>query len=176
MERRKVLKAVLVGVGGLSLAGFAGWRYFFDGPIFNACLTQSLPDQLTESPWFQEAFADLDPSLIWDCHVHLVGTGAKNSGLWIHPKMMSWAHPIQHVQYRFYLNAACITDAANADTQYVEQLNTLMHQLPTGIRFMLLAFDYYHNAHGEAIPDMSTFIPRTITPRTLPITRRISIG
>ena len=44
------------------------------------------------------AFEDVLPEALLDHHVHIVGLGSKGTGTWLHPKMLSWAHPVSRVR------------------------------------------------------------------------------
>jgi len=151
LRRRKLLKyafgsSVVAGIGGM-----IAWNQVFDGPVQNACLIDSLPSELAEHSLMQQAFEGLDLTQLWDSHFHLIGTGQgvafdnKTSGMWVNPNMSSWLSPVQKIQYGFYLNAACITDEELADIQFVDNIKALLTQLPSGIKFMLLAFDYRYD-------------------------------
>jgi predicted TIM-barrel fold metal-dependent hydrolase len=163
LQRRKILKIGLAIGATTALAGTIIWNQVFDGPIANPCLIDGLPTALAEHPLMQQAFAGLDVSQLWDSHFHLLGNGLNNgfdgqtTGIWLNPKMSSWLSPIQKLQYGFYLDAACISEADKADSLFLENINKTMSQLPEGIRFMLLAFDYQYDNHGNAKPKASTF-------------------
>jgi hypothetical protein len=105
----------------------------------------------------QAAWTGIDPDLFWDCHVHLIGTGDSDSGLWVNPNMQSLKHPEQWLQRAFYLNASCTQDNGNSDVQYVERLKMLVQQMPVGNKLMLLAFDYFHGENGQRMPEASAF-------------------
>lgn len=163
MKRRKLLK---IGLGTSLIAGITGtigWNHMFDGPIRNACLIEQLPIDLAEHSLMKQAFDGIDLTQLWDSHFHLIGTGRgkglgdKQSDIWVNPNMSSWLSPVQKIQYSFYLNAGCITDEDNADFQFVSNINTLLKQLPYGIRLMLLAFDYRHDDNGQINQQGSTF-------------------
>ena len=155
MKRRKFIKVGLGSTATLGVAGAIAWNHVFDGPIQNACLIEELPTDLAEHPLIQQAFEGLDLTQLWDSHFHLIGTGrgsafdGKPSNMWVNPNMSSWLSPLQKIQYGFYLNAACITDEEKADIQFVDNLHSLLKQLPKGLRLMLLAFDYRHDDNGD---------------------------
>lgn len=94
---------------------------------------------------------------MWDCHVHAVGIGDSDSGIWVTPKMTSWWHPVSSIQYRFYLNASCVEDDRGIDNHYVSQLLALYDNFPVGAKAMLLAFDYHHDQDGMRDLARSTF-------------------
>ncbi len=153
LSRRKMLAALgLTGITGLT-----GCKYWPDDTILNQCQSPVLPEHLQEHPVIVKAWQGIDPAQLWDTHVHLIGTGDSDSGVWITPRMASWRHPIEHLQYRFYLNASCISDDERVDEGFVERLSELMDAMPVGAKAMLLAFDYNHNDAGEPDAAHSTF-------------------
>ena len=166
MNRRRFIKRGLQIGGGLaatSLAGTITWHQYFDGPVTNPCLTSELPDFLANHDFMLQACEGVDFSQLWDCHFHLVGNGLnpgldnKPTGVWLSPNMTKWSNFTQRIQYAFYLNAGCIEQAEFADNEYVTRSIELLKHLPDGIRFMLLAFDHYHNDKGLPEQQNSTF-------------------
>ncbi len=163
LKRRKLLKYGLLSSGGLAAAAFVAWYQLFDGPIHNPCRISLLPEQLKKHPLMRQAFSGIDFSQVWDPHFHLIGNGqspgfdGKPTGSWITPKLTSWTSPTQRLQYHFYMDAACVDDARHADKIYVNNTNKLVKQLPAGIKFMLLAFDYLHDNQGRERRADSTF-------------------
>ncbi|TQV86445.1 amidohydrolase family protein [Aliikangiella coralliicola] len=163
MKRRKFIKNCLLTGGAVSLGGALTWHHFFDGPVFNACKIETLPENLQQHELMGQALKGLNMGQLWDCHFHLVGTGAnlavdgKKSNIWLSPNMTSWKTPKQRVQYGFYLDAACIDDAELADRQYIQNVAKVIKTAPEGVKFMLLAFDYYHDDKGNARKAQSTF-------------------
>jgi len=163
LQRRFFLKLGLGSTAAAALGGMAVWDQVFDGPLLNACLINSLPSSLVEHPLMKQAYSGLDLTQLWDTHFHLLGNGLNSgfddlaTGAWLNPDMSSWLSPIQKLQYAFYLDAACILEADKADRLFLENINKTMAQLPDGIRFMLLAFDYQYDNKGNAKPASSTF-------------------
>lgn len=150
MKRRTFL-----ALGGLGALGFAGYRFWPDEGIWNPCRSP-LPEHLRRHELVQAAFAGIDPTLMWDTHVHLIGVGDGGSGIWVTPAMDSVAHPMQYAQKRFYLNAGC-ADGPEIDAAYAERLMRLQDDLPAGARLMLLAFDYHYDDAGVRREDLSSF-------------------
>ena len=99
----------------------------------------------------------LDPAQLWDCHVHLLGSGDSGSGCWLNPRMGSLWHPIESLQKAFYLNAACVADKAGMDAAYVQRLLALHAAFPKGAKRMLLAFDWHHDENGKRVEALSPF-------------------
>ncbi len=155
MKRRKLVKG-LVGLGVFAGTGYWWASKHWDGWIKNPCL-MPLPEAVKESELWQAIWQGIDPEMVWDSHVHTVGLGDSDSGIWVNPKMQSWAHPLQHIQYQFYMNASCVADIKQLDISYYQRLLSLFEDMPQGIKIMLLAFDYHHAANGQAIPELSTF-------------------
>jgi len=144
-------------MGGL--AGLAGLysRYWPEDGLYNACTAESLPESLSENFLIQKAIDGLDFTQVWDNHVHVVGIGDQSKDLWVNPDLMSWGHPLKHIQLRFYLDASCTGDQSAVDQGYVDRMNNVMRDLPAGMKAMLLAFDYYHNEQGVKDLEKSFF-------------------
>lgn len=125
--------------------------------LSNPCLDARLPEALATHPAVAGALEGLDPSQVWDCHVHLVGTGdSRPDDVWINPVLDSPWHPLQLIQKRLYMNASCVPKEGRADEAYVERLKSLLD--PAGqMRLLLMAFDYNHDETGRRRPDLSTF-------------------
>ncbi len=166
MQRRKFIKKSLqfgAFAAAASIGGCATWHHYFDGPLTNPCLDEALPDSLLEHELMQEALADIHFDKVWDSHFHLIGNGVKpaidgkESGVWLSPNMTRWSSPLQRLQYGFYLDAACIDSSIDADRLFMQRSLHLLEQLPPGVRFMLLAFDWHHTEKGEIDRNMSTF-------------------
>ncbi|MEO5334135.1 MAG: amidohydrolase family protein [Magnetococcus sp. YQC-5] len=118
--------------------------------------------ELLHHPAFEEAWQGLVPQEVWDCHVHLIGTGDTNSGIWIHPHMRSPLHPLRYLAMRAYMQASCIRKGDRADDQYVHYLLAQLEAFPVGCKVLLLAFDWFHDATGTARPELSGFhVPNT---------------
>ncbi|NVK22107.1 MAG: amidohydrolase family protein [Kangiellaceae bacterium] len=166
MKRRGLLKGV-IGLGAAAGAGYWWLHRSWDGYLLNPCQSP-LPQHIQNSELWKTIWKGINPSLMLDGHVHIAGTGdsakiGPNKGqpsIWANPKMETWSHPWQHLQYNFYMNAACaeIQEAGQTvDNLYVERLLSLVNDMPQGVKLALLAFDYHHNEYGQAVPDSSTF-------------------
>jgi mannonate dehydratase len=152
LSRRKAILA-LAGLGVAS----AAYRYWPEDGLKNPCPQEAPPRELLEHRLVKSAWEGIDPSMFWDCHVHLIGTGDGGSGVWINPEMESLAHPIQWLQRAFYLNASCTPDNGRADLAFVDRLVWLHDQFPQGVKLMLLAFDYVHDEAGLRQAESSAF-------------------
>ncbi|MCP3870002.1 MAG: amidohydrolase family protein [Gammaproteobacteria bacterium] len=155
MKRRTFLSLLTVAAAGGALWWQRDWLPVRG--LSNPCLTAGLPVKLAEHPAVAEALADLDMTKVWDCHVHLLGTGDKETGgVWINPVMDSMRHPIQAMQKQLYLNASCVTEGEGGDEGFIQRLIALSEPV-SGMRLMLLAFDYNYDDRGRRRPERSTF-------------------
>jgi len=149
MKRRHCLKLLTGGSLLTAGLGIAGFRFWPDEGIWNPCLPGDLPDSLANHELLQEAWEGINPALYRDIHTHLIGTGDSNSGIWINPNLRSIWHPIQNIQFSFYLNASCTEENNNVDKNYVKKLYSLMQDFPKGAKAMLLAFEHHYDSDGN---------------------------
>jgi uncharacterized protein len=144
---------------GLSVTAFAGIRYWPEQGFTNPCLS-GLPAEILNNPLMAQIWAGLDSSQVWDCHVHLVGTGDSNRGIesavWVNPQMDSYKHPILKVQKYFYMNGSCATEK-NIDKSVVQRKLDMAQEMPAGFKLMLFAFDWFHDENGKPVQDKSIF-------------------
>lgn len=152
LSRRRFLSAL--GVGGL---GLAGWQLWPEDGLWHPCGPPALPDAFARHELFHRVWAGLDPAQLWDCHVHLLGSGDSGSGCRLNPRMDNPWHPIEWSQKAFYLNAACVADKTDMDAVYVERLLALRAAFPKGAKCMLLAFDWHHDENGKRVESLSPF-------------------
>ena len=152
MRRRHFLAAV--GTGALGIALYRLWP---DEGWLNPCLAPALPAELANHDVVRAAWDNVDPAQMWDCHVHIAGIGDGGSGVWLTPNMDSLLHPLEFLQKRFYLNAACADRPGAVDEAYVTRLLELQAGFRPGGRLMLLAFDYFHDASGGRVLGRSAF-------------------
>jgi uncharacterized protein len=152
MQRREFLE--WLGLGG---ADAFLRRYWPRDGLWNECALGATPAALLGHPLVQACWEGLDPAQVWDAHAHLIGTGDNGSGVWVNPRMRRLRHPWQYTQFEFYLNAACADHASDRDGQYVTRLLDLLEEHPPGVRALLLAFDYRHDAHGVRDTERSAF-------------------
>ncbi len=150
LSRRRFLATL--GAGGL---GLATWRLWPEAGLWHACGPPALPASLAQHELLLRVSEGLDPTQLWDCHVHLLGSGDSGSGCWLNPRMDSFWHPIEKLQKSFYLNAACVADKAGMDDAYVQRLLALHAALPKGAKCMLLAFDWHHDEKGKRVEALS---------------------
>jgi len=152
LSRRRFL--VALGAGGI---GLAGCRYWPEGGLWHACGPAALPEVFARHKVWHRLWEGLDPAQLWDCHVHLLGSGDSGSGCWLNPRMDSPWHPIEALQKAFYFNAACVADQPGMDAEYVGRLLALHAAFPQGAKLMLLAFDWHHDENGKRVEALSPF-------------------
>jgi mannonate dehydratase len=155
MRRRGFLKTL----AALPVATVSGCQYWPDEGLFNDCHQEGLPPRLASHELVVATWEGIDTDQVWDCHTHLIGIGDSASGIWINPNMQSLWHPIQLTQFKYYLRSTCAeTGGKNTiDEGVVQRLVDLHRDLPSGFRFMLLAFDYYHDENGQPNLEYSPF-------------------
>jgi uncharacterized protein len=151
LSRRRFLAALGAGTLGLT-----GCKYWPEDGFWHRCGPAELPASLARNALLAKVWQGIDAAQLWDCHVHLLGSGDSGSGCWVNPRMDSLLHPIESLQKSFYLNAACVTDN-DMDSAYVQRLLALHAAFPKGAKVMLLAFDWHHNANGERVAELSPF-------------------
>ena len=179
--RRAFLQQALYGTAALGFAPGAS-ADLLDGVIFNACKSP-LPLRLAQHPVIRAAWQGVDPAKFWDAHAHIAGTGDSGSGIFITPEMHSLWHPIQYLQHKVYLNAAC-TSEGRVDASYVERMLHLVKELgslketsantePTKAlnrniqsrtaaassqaKLMLFAFEQAYDESGQPRPERTAF-------------------
>lgn len=153
MNRRHFLTGI--GALGASSLAFAGLKWWPELGFSNPCLS-GLPPALQEHPLMKEIWTGIDASQVWDSHVHLVGVGDSQSGVWFNPAMDSLFHPILKTQKHFYMNGLC-ADPTHVDSSAVQRLVALHSEMPAGYKSMLFAFDWFRDAQGEPVKKHSIF-------------------
>ncbi len=151
-SRRTVLG--LLGAGGATLVGGRLALPFFlrPGPVRGVGELSPEAQALVA-----RAFADVNPTLLWDSHAHLVGLGVGGTGAAIHPDMRSHLHPWRRFQFDMYLAASGVSDLERADEAFLERLLALHRAANPRGKLLLLAFDWYVDEAGEEVPEASTF-------------------
>lgn len=139
--------------------GLTGCQYMPYEGFFNDCPESRLPESLANHELVKATWEGIDTRQVWDCHCHLIGVGDSNSGVWLNPDMQSLLHPLQLIQFKFYLNASCalLANTETIDEGAVQRLLDIHTDLPTGFRYMLLGFDYYRNHSGHIQREYSAF-------------------
>lgn len=155
VSRRWFLSSVALAAAGGALWWHRDWLP--ERGLFNPCLEPQLPQPIATHRAVAGALEDLDLSRVWDGHVHLVGTGdGESEGVWVNPALDSPWHPLQLIQKQLYMNASCVSGQQRGDEAYIERLRSLVDP-GTGMRLLLLAFDYNYDESGRRRPDLSTF-------------------
>ena len=153
MTRRTFLYGL--GVSALGIAGGCGLS--LEDGIFNPCLSDPLPEHLRNHDIVLAAWEGIDLSQSWDCHTHIGGVGDGNTGIWISPQTSSPFHPLQNLQRRFYLNAACTEREGRVDEDFVRRLMAYLDAFPRGFKVMLLSFDFHYDDAGIRHEESSAF-------------------
>jgi mannonate dehydratase len=148
-------RRLLLAAGGSIAVG--GCSYSLEHGLFNACRTE-LPRNLAGDEAVLAAWEGIDAARVWDCHVHLIGSGDSGSGIWLNPAMFNIANPMQYAQRLFYLNAGCAHEApGSVDVSYVQRLLNLLDGMRPGVKLLLFAFDRHHAADGTSLPGETAF-------------------
>ncbi len=154
VKRRNFIKMV-----GLLPFSLVGCQYMPVEGFSNPCHKIQLPKHLREHQLVTSIWEGIDTEQVWDVHTHLIGTGDSLAGLWINPEMTTLSNPRLYTQFKFYINGSCASasEKESLDESYVHRLRHLHNDMPVGFRFMLLAFDYYHNEKGQIDKTHSVF-------------------
>jgi uncharacterized protein len=104
-----------------------------------------------------QVFSGINLKCLSDFHVHAVGVGAKGTGAYVNPHMLSILHPWKYLQYLVYTSASGIDSFENADQEYFDRLLELTQVDPRYGKIHLLAFDYHYNKDGTKNLERSTF-------------------
>lgn len=131
------------------------WKYFPDSGLTHPCEGAMTP-ALSEHETWKTIWQGIRPDQVWDAHVHLVGVGDGSQQTWFNPSMDEWLHPQLKLQKAFYINATC-ADPAHIDDSSIARMDTLVQAMPAGIKLMLFAFDWHHDAQGQILKQHSIF-------------------
>jgi mannonate dehydratase len=161
MQRRYFISLLgLLGISGLSAYSYHKFKTFKYWPdnnqFFNKCLDSQLPEELAKHEVILSALEGIDSTQLWDGHVHLIGIGDSDSGIWINPRSRNIFYIKDYAQFRFYLNASCSSPHKSIDEGFVDRLKSL-HWGQRESHFVLLAFDYTYNEQGKRLPDKTAF-------------------
>lgn len=150
-------RTFIVSSAAAGAAGACAWTLWPEQGFTNPCRA-ALPAALASHELVQAAWEGVDPQRLWDCHVHLLGTGDSGSGIWINPQMHNPAYPAQYARRLFFLNAACADSGqGRGDRSYVERMQALVDGMRPGVKLMLLAFDLGHAPTGDVDSAGSAF-------------------
>ena len=160
MNRRQFLKTL--PVLGMGAFGATAANFWPEQGFVHQCLA-GLPESVARHPLMQAVWEGIDPTQVWDCHTHLVGSGDSGGGAWFSPDMDSLWHPMLRLQKLFYMNAGCVHEApGHMDQSYIERLHNLIDGMRPGCKVMLLAFDWRYDEKGKPDQSHSIFhIPNT---------------
>jgi mannonate dehydratase len=151
VRRRDFIKASLCaplvsGCAGLTL----------EEGLMNEC--RATDAKLLMNPYILAAWRGLRFDRVWDMHVHLMGNGRSDSGVYLDPAFESGWSPASRLRHTFFRNAACVMgDDKRMDQEVVERLVQLADAMPQGAKLVLLAFDFTYDEGGRKRPDLTTF-------------------
>jgi mannonate dehydratase len=154
VNRRQFFWRTAVSAAATALAGC---RFSFEQGLLNECRAPAghavLRDRLVRAAW-----DGVEPSRVWDCHAHLFGNGRSRSGVYLNPDQERPANLAGRVRRAMFLNAACGgEDDERFDRAVADRIAHLADELPPGVKVMLLAFDFTHDAGGAVREDLTTF-------------------
>lgn len=104
-----------------------------------------------------EAYKGIEPGSLRDYHTHLIGLGSDPELASVHPHSFSLLHPIDRLRAAVYFSAAAVTDADQANEQYIARLVRLIRATPGYSRHHLLAFDRHYRADGSVDEQRTQF-------------------
>ena len=112
------------------------------------------------------AFAGFEDKVLIDSHLHIVGLGAGDTGIWVNPEMLKGWHWVKRFKFAVYKSASGIRNEDNADQEYIERLIKLIDSLHSpglglgGMQFFILAFDKHYDKSGnEDLTHTSFYVP-----------------
>jgi mannonate dehydratase len=148
-------RRLLFAAGGAAALG--GCSYSLEHGLLNACRAE-LPARLARSEALAAAWDGIDAARVWDCHVHLIGSGDSGGGIWINPATFNIANPAKYARRALYLNAGCIDEGpGGVDQSYVQRMLNLLDAMPPGVKLVLLSFDRHYAGDGAALPRETAF-------------------
>jgi len=154
-DRRTFMEAASACAAAAAAAG--GWILWPEQGWTNPC-GAALPHDLARHEIVRAAWEGISPERVWDCHVHLIGTGDSGSGIWLNPQMHSPLSPMEFARRLFFLNAGCAHRAPDrVDRSYVERMHNLIDAMAPGTKLMLLAFDRAYSESGEPDDERTAF-------------------
>jgi len=114
--------------------------------------------RLLMNPYILAAWRGLRFDRVWDMHVHLLGNGRSDSGIYLDPAFEGGWSPSSRLRHTFFRNAACVTgDEKRMDEEVMARLTQLADAMPPGAKLVLLAFDYTYDESGRKRADLTTF-------------------
>lgn len=97
----------------------------------------------------KQSFGDINEGEYFDYHMHILGLGTNNSGIWVSKDLFSLLHPADSIKTQSYINAAGIENQDEADVEYLQQLITSVNFFPKKGKFCVLALDKCYTTEGE---------------------------
>jgi len=152
ISRRRFLW--LAGGGAVALGGIGG-LYFGLPRLLRPGPRRELGPEA--AAFVEKCYAGLEPSRVWDTHVHVIGLGSEDSGCWIQPEMLSALHPVKRFQFSLYKAALGMDSATTADADYVARLLALQRQANPAGKLLVMAFDQTVGEDGVERPELSPF-------------------
>lgn len=146
--------AALLGLSGVGLVGLrlALPRWVKSGPVRATSELSASAQSLV-----REALSDLDPTLIWDTHAHVVGLGHDGTGCFTNPAMQTHTEPLKRLKFDMYLAAAGIERPEHVDEDYVLRLRRLTALAYPRGKALLMAFDHHVRPDGAVDRERSPF-------------------
>lgn len=142
----------------LAMAGALGVSGCTPLAWINPCPEEPLPPELRHHPLVTAAWTGLEPALLRDCHVHLLGNGDSRNGIHLHPHMQQpIRHPWRYLKMRAFLTSACAEGRDGVDQGYLSRLDRQLADFPVGFKLLLLAFDQVHDLDGRPRLDLTDF-------------------
>lgn len=130
--------------------------------LCSACLLKSVGGAFKHEPgdlkrnisaksrkFIDEALADVKGGKLFDYHVHVLGLGKNDSGIYVNERLLSWTEAIEHLKMLVYLSAAGTPNDEHVDINFIKRLLDLAQESPAKMRYLLLAFDYYYEPDGH---------------------------
>ena len=121
------------------------------------------PEELKEglgskaSALIKRAFEDIDSHRLVDHHTHIAGLGAGETGAFVNPRMLTWAHPSHRLKFKVYLSATDVKDVERADAQLLQRLVNLVKHIADHGKYRLLAFDKHYRQDGSVNLEKTEF-------------------
>lgn len=109
----------------------------------------------------QDAFSEFEDKELIDSHMHVIGLGAGDTGIWVNPVMQAGWHWMKRLKFAVYKSASGIQNEENADQEYIERLVKLIDGMhPYEMKFFILAFDKHYDKTGkEDLSHTSFYVP-----------------
>lgn len=166
--KRRLFWFVLAPIGMVLLAALVAHRHILHALGGSSAYAPTDYDarlSASTKSLVETMLAELDAERIFDDHVHVAGLGVDGTGCRVNARMLTWKHPVDHVKFWVYYDAAGIHDLRQGDRQYVERLVALARGMPKHGKLGLLAFDAHYALDGTLVEDETEMY----TPNTWPV-------